>query len=808
MLRNYIITAFRNLKRHKVYSAINIIGLAIGFAVSLVITFYLLHDLTFDRFHDNAENIYRVLSIEKKTGVKNSLTSGPLMVAIKENIPGIRASTRIGGPHPIALNRPGIDDVPIDDPSVDEDLRHITPTSVVTMTIFTDSDFFDVFDFKILAGAKADSLNVPGSVFLTPQVAKARFGEENPIGKPLSIKEIENAYVAGIVEAPPVNSHIQFGAIVPLDLKGRALWWNSWENPGLSGYVSLNPNADPSLVNQKMRRVAEDNNFPKIFAHQLQPLLDVHLGSAHHVYDDFNKGKNEASVVYIMGVIGLIILLIACINFINLSTSRAAARAIEVGIRKVVGANRINLAFQFLGEAMLITITSFFIALIIVKITLPSLDTILRKELKINFTENPLLILLLLVIAIFIGFISGIFPALVLSSFKPVNILKGKFHTGKAGIALRKILVVIQFAITTSLMVGILFIIAQINFLQSRDMGYNRDNVVVVPKGVRGEDILKNNIAAIPGVVSLGRVETETGYYFSRIEVFPKDDGRHNSFRALQLRIDQGLLDALQISILEGRNFSTQFPTDKADAVMVNETFVKKTGRDINDLIGKTLSFVDRKGNIFQKKVIGVTEDFHYLTARQALEPMVLHLRPNAPYLMIRLAPDQISRSFEQIKEEGKKLYPHRPPRTYFFEKDFDIQFENDRKFARNIGIFAIIGIFIACLGQIGLVSYSIEQRHREIAVRKVYGCSELKIVSLLSIDFLKWVALASMIAWPGGYLAMNNWLNEFAYRVPLTPWPFLLAAAASLVIAFLTLTIQTFKAARTNPADTLREAG
>ena len=460
MLKNYLITAFRNLKRHKVYSAINIVGLAIGFAVSLVITFYLIHDLTFDRFHDNAENIYRVLSIEKKPGTKNSLTSGPLMVAIKENIPGTRAATRIGGPYHISINRPGIDDIPIDDPSVDEDRRDITPTSVVTMAIFADSDFFDVFDFKILAGTEADALNVPGGVFLTPQVAKARFGEENPLGKPLSIKNIENAYVAGIVEAPPSNSHIQFGAIAPLYLERMALRWDSWENLGLNGYVSLNPNADPSLVNKKIRQVAEDNNFPKIFAPQLQPLLDVHLGSAHHVYDYFNRGKNDAAVVYLMGVIGLIILLIACINFINLSTSRAAKRAIQVGIRKVVGANRINLAFQFLGEAMLMTITSFLIALIIVKITLPSLDTILRKELEVNFSENPLLILLLFLIAVFIGFISGLFPSLVLSSFKPVNILKGKFHTGKAGLGLRKILVVIQFVITTSLIVGVLFIIS------------------------------------------------------------------------------------------------------------------------------------------------------------------------------------------------------------------------------------------------------------------------------------------------------------------------------------------------------------
>jgi putative ABC transport system permease protein len=803
MLKNYLITAFRNLKRHKVFTSINIVGLAIGFAVSLVITFYLIHGLTFDRFHDNAENIYRVLSIGKKRGTKNSITAGPLMVAIKENIPEIRGATRVTGAGRLTINRPGID-------AANAANNEESSLSVQADAILADPGFFDVFDFKILTGAKGDALNTAGNVFLTPKVAKALFGEENPVGKPLSIRGIENPQVAGIVETPPSNSHIQFGVILPLIPEQNPTWWNSWKNLALQGYVSLNPNADPAAVNKKMCQVAEDNNFVEIFEPRLQPLLDVHLGSTDHFYDYFNQGKNDMVVVYIMLAIGVLIVLIACINFINLTTSRASKRAVEVGIRKVIGANRLSLTVQFLGESVLMTVTSFLIALTIVQTTLPHLDVILKKKLEVNFSQNPLLILLLFITAVIIGILSGMFPALVLSSFKPANILKGKFQTGKTGVTLRKILVVFQFVMTISLILGVLIVIAQINFLQSRDMGYNREQVLVIPAGARGDaDILKDKLENIPGVISLGRIDALPGPDFLRQEVVPEDGDRTKSYTASIFQIDEGLFKTLDISIVKGRNFSRQFATDAENAVIVNETQVRKAGWDINHLTSKRISLVDDEGKIIYKPVIGVIKDFHFLTARQVIAPMVFFFNPQqAPLLMVRLTPGQISQSIQQIEEEYKKLYPDRQMRRFFLDESFDGQFNDDRVFARNIGIFAAIAIFIACLGLIGLVSYTIEQRRLEIVVRKVYGCGELKIVGLLSTDLLKWVVLANVFAWPCGYFAMRMWLNEFVYRVPLTVWPFLIAAVGSLLIAMLTLSFQGFKAARTNPADTLREVG
>lgn len=801
MFKNHLLVAFRNFKRQKVYSLINIIGFAIGFSVCLIITFYIRHDLTFDRFHDNAENIYRVLSVAKKTGTVNAITSGPLIAAVKDNIPEIKASTRV--------TSGGIRDVSLPGAAVSEDEE--SSQAVTAEIIYADSNFFDVFDFKILAGAEGDVLKKPGSVFLTPRVAKALFGEKNPLGEPISIRQVENAHVVGIVEAPPSNSHIQFGMIIPLIPESNPTFWNSWENLGLRGYVSLYPNADPAQVNKKMEAVAEENNFVKIFKPELQPLLDIHLGSGRYLYDLLNRGKNDILIIYIMGAIGLLIILTACINFISLSTSRATKRSVEVGIRKVVGANRKSLAFQFLGESLMMAIIAFLIALIITKITLPYLDDILEKKLELNFLENPLLILLLFAIAALIGLLAGIFPAVVLSSFKPANILRGKFHASKRGVALRRILVVFQFVFTIAAILSALFVLAQINFIKSSNMGYNREQVVVVVNRTQGDtDLLKNSIKTIPGVSSCGRCSgLPGGRYFTRYEVIRDDCDRTNSYTAPYFNIDEDFLQTLDISLVKGRNFSKQFATEPASSAIVNETLIKEAGWDLNNFTDKFLSIVNDEGTIINKRVIGVIKDFHFLTARQSIEPMVLFFDPQrSPFLFVQLTPGQFSQSIERIEKEFKKLYPGQQMRRFFLDEVFETQFNNDKELARNVGIFAGITIFIACLGLIGLVSYAIEQRHLEIVVRKIYGCSELRIVKILSVDFLKWVLLANLIAWPAGYFAVREWLSQFVYRVPLTVWPFVLAAVSSFVIAFFALSFQVFKASRTNPADILREVG
>jgi putative ABC transport system permease protein len=596
--------------------------------------------------------------------------------------------------------------------------------------------------------------------------------------------------------------------IVPLIPEHRAVWWDSWDNLGLVGYVRLEKNADPKQVEKKMNDVAVANNFAPLFEVRLQPLLDVHLGSAEHYYDFFNRGKNDIVVVYTMGAIGILILLIACFNFINLSTSRASKRAREVGMRKVIGSAKRQLITQFLGESLLMTISTFLVALGLVYFTLPSLDNILNKQLKLGFSENPVLILVFFAVTIIIGILSGIYPAVVLSSFKPVNVIKGEYQTGKKGVLMRRILVVSQFAITTALIVGVFMVYGQIKYLKSKDMGYNREQVLVVFDRLgSGDDIFAQRLKNLPSVVSVGRMDAVPAPNFFRTEIVPEGFDRESNFTASQFHVDEGLFDTLEISIISGRNFSKEFPTDLTDGIIVNEKLVQKALYE--DPVGRSISIVNEEGNTIPKQIVGVIRDFHYITVRQAMEPMIFFLNPQrSPLVMVRVAPGQIAQTLTRIEEIHSELNPDSPFNHSFLDESFEAQFNSDKEFMRNIGIFSGIAIFIACLGLIGLVAYAIEQRQKEVVIRKVLGCGEKKIFTLLASDFLKWVLLANIIAWPGAYFAMNQWLNGFTYRVSFLVWPFLIAAAASALIALVTISLQTMRAARANPVDILRQIG
>jgi putative ABC transport system permease protein len=799
MLKNYLKVTLRSFRRHKGYTFINFAGLAIGLAVTLIITLYVMDDLKYDRFHKDSERIYRVLSVGVKRGTKNSITAGPLLPAFKQGIPEVEYATRVSYGGNIQIGLPGTD------------FRNAEEGSIVrTECVLADADFFDVFDFKILKGDSGEALGKPGAVFLTPETAQALFGSSDPIGKPIAIRALEEtSFVAGIVAPPPTTSHIRFGIVAALIPEKNPVWWDNFENLTLVGYVKLAKNADPQVTEEKMIALAAKTEFPKIFEPGLQPLLDIHLGSADHFYDVLNACKNDIVVVYTMAVIGILVLLVACINFINLSTSRAGMRAREVGMRKVAGSGRRQLISQFLGESVVMTIFTFVSAVAVVHFSLPSLNTILNKQLTLNPGQDLFLVFLLFLIAVFIGILSGVYPAFVISSFKPVNVLRGELHTGKKGIALRRVLVVFQFAITTALLVAVFVVLAQIKYLKSMDMGYNREQVLVVFNPVReGEDLLKHRVETMPSVLSVGRIDAEPGPHFNRMEIVPEGFTRPSNITAARFHIDESLFKTLKITILRGRNFSPEHPTDLTDGIIVNETLLRKanyTAAD-QDPIGRKIDIVDEEGNLIPKHIVGVIKDFHYMTPRQSSEPMMfLYNTPRGYLLMARTAPGQTARALAEIEKAYKELYPERQFDSLFLDETFDRQFERDRSFMRNIGIFAGIAIFIACLGLIGLVAFSIEQRRKEIAIRKVLGSGEKKIFSFLAADFLKWVVVANLIAWPCSHFAMAQWTQVFVFRAPFRPWPFLIAAAGTLCIAFLTISFQTLRATRTNPADVLR---
>jgi putative ABC transport system permease protein len=799
LLKNYIKITLRNFQRHKGYTFINFAGLAIGLAVTLIITFYVIDDLKYDKFHQDADRIYRILSVGVKRGTKNSITAGPLVPAFKRGIPEVEYATRVvyGGRQQIGP--PGTNFRTADEGSV-----------IRAECILGDTDFFNVFDFKILKGESGEALAKPGAVFLTPETARAFFGDRDPVGEPIAVRAFETAFVAGVVEAPPTTSHIQFGMVASLIPEQNPVWWDNFENLTMMGYVKLTENADPQATQTKMVKLAAGTAFPKIFEPRIQPLLDIHLGSADHMYDRLNAGKNDIVVMYTMAIIGILVLLVACINFINLSTSRAGLRAREVGMRKVVGSNKRQLIFQFLGESVLMTVLTFVAAVAIAQASLPYLSTILNKQLSLSLGQDIILLSIFFLIAVVIGILSGIYPAFVISSFRPVSVLRGEFKTGKTGVTMRRVLVVFQFAITTALLVGVFVVLAQIKFLKSMDMGYNREQVLVVFNPVReGDDLLKQRLETMPAVVSAGRIDAEPAPNFNRMEIIPEGFTRPSDITAARFHVDEDLFDTMEITILQGRNFSPEFPTDLTDGIIVNETLIHKANYTIENAIGRKIDIVDEEGKLLPKTIVGVIKDFHYTTPRQTSEPMMFLYNFRQSYLlMVRIAPGQIGEALPELEKVHKELYPERRFDTAFLDERFDRQFESDRAFMRNIGIFAGIAIFIACLGLVGLVAFSIEQRRKEIAIRKILGSGEKKIFALLAIDFLKWVAIANLIAWPCSHLAMSRWLHAFVFRTPFKPWPFLVAAVATLFIAFLTISFQTLRATRTNPANVLRHEG
>ena len=796
MIKNYLKVAFRNIRKQKTYFAINFVGLAIGLAVTLVISLYVRDDITFDGFHENGDQVYRMLSIGVKRGTKNSITAGKVVQYARDNVPEVLSASRImpGGNRQIG--------------PVGTDFRGPEAESLMrARALYAEPHFFEIFSFKILEGATGEALSRPESVFLTPEKAQALFGSENPIGKSFAVRGMENAQVVGLVEAPPANSHIQYEMILPLIPAQNPQWWDSWDSLAIRGYVLLNENADIAQVAAKINEHAIKSGFPEIFEVRLQPLADIHLGSSDHSYDNLNAGKSDKVVFYTMGFVGILVLLIACINFINLTTSRASKRALEVGLRKVVGSKRRQLVAQFLGESVLTTLLTFLAALVLVELSLPSLNKIMNKSLSLNFQTDLMLILSMLAAAILIGLISGLYPAFVISSFKPVTVLKGEFKTGKKGIFLRRTLVVFQFAITIVLLISVLMVIAQINHLKSIDLGYNRSHVIAVPSPIgEGDDLLKQKLDALPFIVSTGRIDATPAPNFWRLEIIREGADRSENLTASRFAVDEHAFEAMEISLTAGRNFSKDFPSDAENAIIVNETLVKKY--EYENPIGTTLRYYDEsKENVIQsRQIIGVIKDFHYITARQKSEPMMFLYIPRSAYLlMVRIAPEQIQEALPPIEAEFKQIYPDRNFEYEFLDESFDQQFNQDRDFMRNISIFSGLAIFIASLGLIGLVAYMIEQRRKEIAIRKVLGSGERKIYSLLALDFLRWVMFSNLIAWPAGYLATRAWLNDFVFQVPFRPWIYILASLGVLLIAILTISLQTIRAVRANPAYALR---
>ena len=796
MLKNYFIIALRNIFRQKVYSFINIFGFAIGLAVCLIISFYVIDDLTYDTFHKNHKDIYHMLTMdnsENEGALSYSITSGPLMAGLPANVPEIAASTRVTG-----FGRINVGKV------LDDEEQQIVD-QMRSLTIAADSGFFDVFSFDIISGNTVDPLSDLNGVYITPEIANAVFPNEDPVGKPIVAGRIENAYVAGIVKAPPTNSHIQFEMIVPLNIERNPIWWNSWENLALIGYFKLYPNSNPEIVKRKISDYARANGFAEVFEPDMQPLKDVHLGSTHLRYDFMNTGKNDRMKVVTLAIIALFVLIIASINFINLSSARAAKRAREVGLRKVIGGNRSQLFYQFLGESVMITFFAMILAIAMFEIALPYLTNFLQKDLTYNLIENYKYGLIIFFVSFLVGILAGIYPALILSSFNPISVIQGNFKSSRKGVILRRILVVGQFAVSIALIISVFIVFDQIKYLNSIDLGYSREDIVVLPSFDNEQSvIMRDKIEKLTSVESIGTISNLPGGTLVRLEVVPEGHNLEKGIMFDRLLMDNDLVETLQIKMKLGRDFSQDFPSDVENSVLINETAMKTLGWQ--DPIGKKIVMIDENEAQLERTIIGVIKDVNFTTVRRKVNPMIIaHSNQFIPRLLIKLKPGNHEQPLEEINKIFSESFPDVNMNILFFNELFNFQFRQDGAFAINIAVFSVLAILIACLGLFGLASFTTSQRRKEIAIRKVMGSSIKTILFLLTKEFTKWVVIANIIAWPLAYFGMNIWLDNFVYRTSANPLIFITAGSIALLISLITISFQSIKAAHVNPIIALK---
>jgi len=819
MFKNYLKIAVRNLIKNKLFSFINIGGLAIGLACALFILLWVRDEISFDRFHKNANAIYRMnwdFKYNNNEGIGPG-TPPPLAAALATEIPEVAAATRV---FPVSKMIVRYENKFFNEPFI----RGV------------DANFFDLFDFKLLSGNSQTALAEPNSVILTDEIAAKYFGNEPALGKILTIGEeklifgkkmYRNAFkVTGVVKSPPDNSHLQFDMLTSISSHPEVAYFDwSWFWMQVVTYAKLEPNVSVSAVEAKIPALVKKHaatafkrvgrSYDELIANGgrwnfvFQPMMDIYLRSG-QTGNRLGPAGNEA-YVYIFATIAVFILLIACINFMNLATARSANRAKEVGVRKALGSKKSMLVGQFLVEAIAFSVIAMVIALFLLELFIAPFNQLSGKNLQLNLFDPPWLPALLTLLALLVGVVAGSYPGFYLSSFRPVQIFKGTIRSGGKSQRLRNALVVFQFAITIGLIVCTLLVQKQMDFFRQADMGFNKEGVVIISNdnhrlGNQAEAFkgrLKSNARFLNAAIATA-IPPYYGFedtYNAESKGGERIDIQLNSYIA-----DEDYLKTLNIEIVQGRGFSKEFSTD-ADGVLLNESAVKYFGWD--DPLGKTLTYPG--GNNREYKVIGVMKDFNFMTLHSPITPFALFHHASKSYeianscVVVRIPRTDLANSLKLLESEWKTLAPAMPFEYKFLDESFDEQYLAEQRLGKIFLIFSVLTIFIACIGLLGLAAFATEQRTKEIGIRKVLGASVPNLVALLSKDFSKWVLLANLIAWPLAYFAMNEWLENFAYRIDIGWTVFALAGAIAFLIALMTVSIQAIKAALANPIESLR---
>jgi len=784
MFKNYIKITFRHIKRHKGYSFINIAGLAIGMTCCILILLYIQYELSYDKFHEDAQDIYRIAFEIPDRIDMNASSFGLLAPALMQDFPEVQSAARI---------------------------RRLESTVFYKDHAFTEKNFFladprffDVFTFPVISGDPENALSQPFSVMITQEMTEKYFGDEDPIGKTMLIDNKHDYKITGILKNPPQNSHFKFDFLASFITIDK-IWEDyslSWMNTNrILTYVKLQENFNPDDLERKFPEFLKRYGREDVVFH-LQPLTGIHL---HGTIRNDIEANSDIRYVYIFSVIAFLIVLIACFNTMNLSTARSVYRSKEVGVRKVVGAERKHIIRQFMSESIIFALAALVISVFLIKLLLPAFNSLVDRNLSFNFFSDNEILLGLFILAIIVGFISGSYPALFLSSFHPVHILKGmRVHKGSS--AFRNFLVVFQFSISIVLIIGTLVIYQQLHYIKTRDLGFHKEQIVIVD--IKDENLknvyqtMRNDLKQNPRILGASfscdlpnEIDARNSYRWEG----QTEENRWQLFNTAA--VDNEFIDLLGLELTMGRNFSEEFPSDK-QACILSETAVRTIGWE--NPIGKRFGYRE------EGRVIGVIKDFHHLSLHSAIGPTVfLHVDKetdlNLNYLLIKINPGDIPGTLAFIKKKFKEYSAHYPFSFTFLDDRVDRMYRTDNKLGQILNVFSFTAIFIACLGLFGLAAFTAERRTKEIGIRKVIGATVSNIFFLLSREFIKLVLMAFILAWPIAYFAMNRWLQGFAYRTHVGMAAFILSALSAFVIVLVTISYQSVKAATANPVDSLR---
>jgi putative ABC transport system permease protein len=804
MIKNYLKIALRNLWRNKAFTGINIFGLSIGIATCLLIVLFIQDELSYDRYNKKADQIVRVVfrGITGGQKIKEANVMPPVAQTLMANFPEVKEATR--------LQRTGSQIISYGNKSFKEDAF-----------TFVDSNFFEVFTLPFIKGNAATALMQPNMIVITQAVAHKYFGNEDALGKVLNIKGAPQGFkISGIIDKVPVNSHFHFDFFVSMENVPESRS-TSFMTSGFNTYLVLQKGYDYKKLEAKLPMIVDKyiggqlqqgmgmtiEQFRKAgndIGLYLQPLTDIHL---HSDYTNDLEPEGDVRYVYIFGAIALFMLLIACINFMNLSTAGASKRAREVGIRKVLGSMKWELVRQFLTESILLTAIAFILAMVLVYVTLPFFNSFSGKDLSFHLAANAWVIPLMVLFVLVTGIFAGSYPAFFLSSFKPVKVLKGKFTSGRGSIGLRSGLVVFQFFISIILIVSTTIVYKQLGYIQNIKLGYDKEQVMILPETWllgNNQQAFYNKIVQDPRIVNV----SISGYlpagnsYGNNFFVYPGDN-KDQLVKTLRYDIDYNYISTLGMQMAYGRNFSKDFGTDSS-GIILNETTAKAMGWEY-DALGKTISTGDKHGIPTRYHVIGVVKDFHFKSLHELISPLVMILNNGAGTMIIKVKTKDIAGLLATLKKDWASFSPDGAMSYSFLDDRVNETYNTEHKMGLILGIFAALTIFIACLGLFGLVTFTAEQRTKEIGIRKVLGANVSGIVRLLSKDFLKLVFIAIIISTPLAWWVMNKWLQDFAYRIDISWWMFALAGVVAIGIALFTISFQAIKAAIANPVESLR---